>query len=315
MNTTEPNTPPSDPTWDSPPAAKPSTPVNINIDGLATMLSGFVEKLVALATQTLSPALVARVLGLSRAGGQFAVLAGIALTLVNAIIAGVRYRSFALAATGVGVAIAIVIAQYAATRFMGSSERIIAATPSRVSSTAFLECAGLLLLLGALALFIGGIYTAIKMSSSAALVSGIVVALLLAIAGAIALNPATAGVEIKEDASAGEEAVGLMFFCLKVWLKTVPLLFCLLAIAGCVVTIWSWFNPQMSAFALGGRGGALPLPFIDTFMVGGMAGPSLVLYACMTPVIVYLCFIFWSLTLDLARAILSLPAKLDALKK
>lgn len=298
------------------PSAAPK-PAAFDISKINTLLADFVGRLIGLATRALSPKMIRCSLSCSRDAGQYAVLAGIVLTLVYAIVAAVRYKSFDAFATGLGIAIGLVIAQYAASRFMASSERILASTPNRISSKAFLDCAGLLLLLAALGLFIGGIYTAIRVSSAAPLVSAIVIAPLLMLAGAIALNPDVVGVEIKES-SAGEEAVGIMSFCLKIWVKIVPPLFCLLALAGCVITVWSWFDAKMAAFSLSGFaqfGGVKLLPFLDAFMIRGMAGPSLVLYACMTPVIVYLLFIFWSLALDLARAILAIPGKLDSLKR
>lgn len=287
-----------------------------NAEKLTTILAGFVGRLVDVATRALSPKLIECSLAWARVTGQFAVLAGIVLALVYAIVAAVRYRSFAIFLAGLGLALAIVVAQYAAGRFLGSSDKTIANTPNRISSKAFLDCAGLLLLLGAVGVLAGGIYSGVNLSAAAPIVSAIVIAPLLALAGGIALNPGVVGIEIAE-CGAGEEAIGIASFVLKIWLKCVPVLFGLLAVAGCVVTIWSWFDSSIANFGLAGRAGpgGMALPFMDAFMVQGMAGPSLVLYACMIPVIVYLAFIFWSLALDLARAILSIPAKLDHLKK
>ena len=326
MNTTdnnapEDNTPAPEPksiptaasTPESPPPP-PSPPTPASLAAISEMISGFVGKLVSLATRALTPKLVRRVNVWARIIGNYAVLAGIVLTLVYAIVAGVRFKSFVAFAVGVGLALGIVIAHYAAGRFMASSDKIISGTPGRISSMAFLECIGLFLLLGAIASFFGGIYLCIQLSSAVPLVWVIVVAPLLKLAAAIALNPSVIGIE-QGDASAGEEALGLISFALKIWLKLVPSLFCLLAVAGCVVTVWGLFDSRGAGFNLSGMSGGMPLPFIGWFLASGMAGPALVLYACVTPVIVYLSFIFWSLGIDLARAILVIPDKLDNLKK
>jgi len=307
---------PPDPTWDTIPSRPPATATAAKtLNAISETLSGFVGKLVALATRALTPEHIGRVTAGARLVGNYAVLAGIAFALIHAIIAAVRHKSLLVFVIGVCVALAIVVAHYAAGRFMDSSDKIIAGTPGRVSSKAFLECAGLFLLLGAIGMFAGGIYTSIRLSSAVPLISAIVIAPLLALAATIALNPGSVGIETGEAVSAGEEAIGLLSFCLKIWLKLVPALFCLLALAGCVVTVWGYFNQNVGSAGISGISSPVPLPFISQFMVSGMAGPSLVLYACVTPIIVYLSFIFWNLGLDLARAILSIPGKLDSLRR
>ena len=277
------------------------------------MISGFVEKLVSLASKALTPELVRRVCGWARVVGNYAVLAGIVFTAIYSIIAAVRYRSPMFFALGLGFALGLVIAHYAAGRFMSSSDKILTGTPGRISSMAFLECAGLLLILGAIGLFAGGFYLSIETSSITPLIAAIIGAPLLVLAAAIALNPGSVGVE-HGDASAGEEAIGLLSFCLKIWLKLVPPLFCLLAVAGGIVTVWGFFDSRAGGFDLSVVSAFLP--FMKIFLaMPGMEGPGILLYACLTPVIVHLCFIFWSLVLDLARAVLVIPDKLDKLKK
>lgn len=297
------------------PAAKPAlASLTDNINSISEMISGFIGKIVSLATRALTPELVRRVTGWSRVIGNYAVLAGIVLTFIYSIILAVRLNRFSVFVMGVLVALGILLAHYVAGRFMASSDKIITGTPGRISSMAVLECFGLLMLLAAMGVLVTGIYATVQSSLAAPLVMAIVAAPLMTLAAAITLNPTTLGIE-QGDASAGEEAIGLLSFALKIWLKLVVPLFCLLAIAGCVLIVWGFFSPNAANINVSGFVPGVPLPFIDLFMMKNMAGPSLVLYACMTPIIVYLCFIFFSLALDLARAILAIPAKLDNLKR
>lgn len=297
------------------PAAPPPKPalasLSANINSISEIIANFIGKLVALATRALTPDLVRRVTGWSRVAGNYAVLAGIVLTFIFGIIFAVKLKSFGAFVSGFVLALAIMLTHYVAGRFMASSDKIITGTPGRISSMAVLECFGLLMLLGAIAVLGGGIYMTFVLKSAMPLITAIVGALLIMLAAAITLNPVTLGIE-EGNASAGEEALGLLSFALKIWLKLVVPLFCLLAVAGCVLTVWGWFDSSVLNLRLG----SIPfLPFIDMFMASGMAGPSLVLYACMTPIIVYLWFIFASLVLDLARAILAIPVKLDNLNR
>jgi len=302
------------------PAAPPKPSITLasltaNINSISEVISTFITKLVTCATRALTPDLVRGATDWSRTIGNYAVLAGIALTLVYAIIQAIR-TSFGAFVAGVLIALAIVLAHYVAGRFMASSDKIITGTPGRISSMAFLECLGLFMLLAAIGVLGYGVYITfeIKFHSVVPLVSAIIAAPLITLAAAITLNPATLGIE-QGDATAGEEALGLFSFALKIWLKLVPPLFCLLAIGGCALMIWGFFDSGVGDINLSAFIPGVPLPFIGLFMMKGMAGPSLVLYACLTPVIVYLCFIFLSLALDLARAVLSIPVKLDNLKK
>jgi len=308
MNTNENNTPEPAPT-----PASAFAPALASINAIAEIFSSIVGKIVSLATQALSPALIRQSCDGARVIGNYAVLASIVFTFINALIYAVRFRTIYIFLAGVGIMIALVIAHYAAGRFLAASDKIISGTPGRISSTAFPDCVGLLLLLLAIGVFVGGIIEGKQESSIVPFILAIVIALLLVLTAAITLNPKSVGIEIG-NASAGEEAIGLISFFLKTCLKLVSAQFCLLALAGCVLTIWGFFSPDMGANA-SGFFRLLPFASVLSVVPPSMIGPGIVLYACLTPIFTYLFFLFGSLMLDLARAILVLPEKLDSTRR
>jgi hypothetical protein len=207
----------------------------------STLLGALVGGALGRVARVLSPRFVERSLTAARNTGQYAVLAGAGLTLLYAIFAAIKFNSFGIFLTGIGLIAAIAVGQFAAIRFLHAADSAIVNTPSRISSPAFLECTGLLVLLMAAAVLVGGIITSIQLSSFATLMPAVLMAATLAYFGAVALHPALVNVEVGEG-SAGEEAIGLLSFFFKSGLKLVPLFFCLLAIGGCLAITASFFQ-------------------------------------------------------------------------
>ncbi len=279
-------------------AASPGKALKIN----ATMPGDLVAGVLATVSKILSPERINGWLKAARDYGQYAVFAGMALTLVYALYAAIRTNEFRLFGAGVGLVLALMVGQFAAGRFLGAGDKLIENTPSRLSSGAFLECVGLLALLFAAGTILAGLAACVAMRSAAPLVPALVVALLWGTKGGIALHPRMVGVAQEGGGSAGEEAVGLLLFFLKAGLKVVPLAFALLAAAGCVLILLSFFMESPSFWA-------------GIAVVPGMEGPSLLLAACLLPLAAYFLFLLASLLLDVIRAILIIPGKLDSLRK
>jgi hypothetical protein len=278
----------------------------------STVLGDVVGTVLERVAGWLSPSFVERSLGLSRDLGQYAILGGAALTLLYAIFAAIKFNSFAMFMTGVGLVVAVAIAQFAAVRFLGASARAIANTPSRLSSPAFLECAGLLVLLGAVATLVAGITTAIRMESFVTLLPTLFITAVLTYAGAIALHAKLVNVETAEG-SAGEEAIGLTSFVLKTGLKLVPLFFALLAVGGDLAILAS-FSERGQALASTIQSVLTYVPFSMEFGAG-MASSMVVILAALLPMAAYFMFLVGYLSIDFVRSVLCVPGKLDALRK
>jgi len=279
-----------------------------------TLLADFVGRLVKLAGGILSPGLVEKTLGLARHFGQYAVLLGGALGLLAAIVAAVRYNNFTLFVGGLVFIVALAVAQFVGSRFLGASDVLISTTPSRLSSLAFLECIGVLAVLGAIGSLVGGLFAAIQGGSLASfglLIPAVLVTIFLAYFGAIALHPHLASVEAGSG-SAGEEAIGIIAFCLKAALKMVPLAFALFAVVGAVALLVGMVAPNSQfSYLLSTVLPAIPVPGLSA---QGLGGAGVVLAATLLPMIAYFMFLVASLPIELWRAILSLPGKLDLLR-
>ena len=278
----------------------------------ATFLGDRVGALLNRVSRALNAGFVERSLTFSRSAGQYAVLAGAALTLLYAIYGAIKFNSFAVFLTGLGFIAALAIAQFAATRFLGAASRAIANTPSQISSPAFLECVGLLVLLFAAGTLVGGIVTSIQLSSILPLLPALFTSAALLYVGAVALHPLVVNVEMSV-ATAGEEAIGLLSFFVKTGLKLTPLFFALLAVAGSLAIVAGFFEAGQSfANVIASVLNTVPLPVAVPY---GFAGSSVVLFACLIPIAAYALFLLQYLAIDVLHAILSVPTKLDALRR
>jgi hypothetical protein len=260
----------------------------------------------------LSEAFVVAVLQGARKAGHGAILAGAVLTAGYSVWAAIRYGSMPILLFGVGFVAALVVGQYVASRFLDAGEALIANTPSRFASTAFVECAGLLgVLLGVIMVVLGtvGMFNGAPVSY---LVETLAIALMLIALGAVAFHPSLVGIEAGKG-TAGEEAIGLLAFALKAALKLVPLAFGLVAVCGLLASFVFVFepNPQLE---LGFKRLLDPLPLTP---IGSpqLYGSLAIFQACLIPWLAYVAFLVACLPLEIWRALLSLPAKLESLRR
>jgi len=277
----------------------------------STLLGDLVSKLLGLISAILSPGLLGNTLGFSKRIGHYAVLVGAAATVIYGLIMAIKAEYFTYLITGLVFVGVIAVAQFAAGRFLGAADKIIATTPSRVSSTAFFECVGLIVIILGIGLLIGGFRTAIYARHFAPLIVALVGALLIFSYAAVMLHPKVVNVEVGEG-SAGEEAIGILTTLMKANLLLAPLVFFLLSALGALIVFAAFFGDKFAAsFAQILQ--ALPIPMYGgTF---GFMGSSLVIAACLVPIAVYFSFLLQYLFLDVIRAILAVPGKLDALRK
>ncbi len=277
-----------------------------------TLLGDFVGRALGFISDTLNPPLVQQSLALAKRWGHYAVLTGAVLTLAYAIYGAIKGNSFAIFAIGLGLVVALGVAQFAAMRFLDAADSLIASTPGRVVSSAFLECAGLLAILFAVASLLGGIAGAIAASTIFPLLPALFTGTVFASLGALALHPALVNTH-PGTGTAGEEAIGLLSFAAKAGLKVAPLFFALLAAAGGLALLSS-FVVRDGPFASAALSGLNLFPIALPFS-GAQAGSALVIMACLVPMFAYAGFLVQHLVIDLLRAVLSLPGKIDSLRR
>jgi hypothetical protein len=297
------------------PAPVPAPPGQpFNPFQFATILGDTVATVLKLVSGWLTPALLKASLSIAERYGHIAVLVGSALGLIVALINSVKTSTMSsFFVGGVGFLLAIAVAQFSAMRFIGAGAALIATSPTRLNSKSFLECVGLFAVLGAATLLIGGVITAIRADSFLPIIPAVLISAFLTYLGLVALHPGEVNVNLEPGASAGEEAISVFSFFSKAGLKLTPLFFCLFAMLGAIATIFSMSergataSEQMLSF--------LPIPLGSATAVGASVGTAVLLFGCLLPVLNYLAFLLSYLVIDLLRAQLSIPGKLDALKK
>jgi hypothetical protein len=130
--------------------------------------------------------------------------------------------------------------------------------------------------------------------------------------GAVALHARIVNVTIGSG-SAGEEATGILSFFFKAGLKLVPIFFLLLAVAGDLAILASFSQSgQGFASAVGSVLRFFPIPVNVPF---NLIGSAVVMAACLVPILGYFVFLLMHLMIDVTRAVLSVPGKLDALRR
>jgi len=285
-----------------------------------TLLADLVGRFIDWQRRTVSAERFATYMRFFTTAGQLLVVVGAALGLILAIVAAVRANpspgynqanGFTTFVIGLGIVLAIAIFQYVAKRFLEGSQKLVVSSPSRISSLAILDCFALLALCVAVAVVAGSGLAAIATSRVWTFLVGLMVAVTFRLAAIPALHPSLVNIESAE-ASAGEEATGIVSFFLKLALVLLPFQFFVGALLGIVLLLAALFTgigSQSEAFVMG------VYPSLPGFSpLAGLGLLTLVL-STLLPFIAYLLFLFAYLTVDLIRAIVSVPAKLDALRK
>jgi hypothetical protein len=211
-----------------------------------------------------------------------------ATCILLGLVAAIRLGNWRLFPAGLGVAILLAICQYTATRFLDAGKTLLKASPSRLGSAAFLDC--LALLVGVLGL----ILFCTHLGSWSALFTGLALWALCDAVAFIALHPDMVNLSVQDRLQAGEEAIGIMSFGVKAVVRLVPI-----------------------AFGVGAVFGSISL-LIATFAMMGKAGPGAPLAALrliagcvLLPFLSYVVFAFYHLAIDVLRAVLVLPEKLE----
>jgi hypothetical protein len=193
---------------------------------------------------------------------------------------------------GIGVALLLVILQYTADKFLHAGKRFIESTPSRLSSSAFLDCSALLLEISGLLIFLG---MATEGWVNALL--GLAIWSLLEAIALTAMHPEMVNVSIEEDVKAGEEAIGILSFFAKSVLKIVPIAYGVGAIVGAIALVLAGFSLLKG----------------NPADAGNDAIALIIVFACL-PFVSYILFMVYHLFIDILQSILSVPRKLDKMK-
>jgi hypothetical protein len=193
--------------------------------------------------------------------------------------------------------IAVFVVQYTAYRFATAGEALIKNNSTRLASKAFFDCVGFLAMLAGAVVFIYQLYMAIHVASLTQFLIGLGVFVFLEFLAIVAFNAETVSMEIVSEASAGQEAIGIITFFMKTLLKLVPIVFGVgIAVYTVIMFIDSFglFNNAKLAAAY----------------QSGMFDAGQIITFGLLPFISFIVFVLYFLVIDIIRSILAIPGKL-----
>jgi hypothetical protein len=233
--------------------------------------------------------------------GHFGLIVAAGLGFLFAIIFAVRVNSFFAFLYGIAWIIVVFVVQYTAHKFSNAGDGLIKNNPTTLASKAFLDCFGFLALIGGVVVLIIYIIQAIQVGDVIPFLVGLGLFIFLEFLALIAFNPKTATVEIVQEGSAGQEALGIVTFFLKAILRLVPIIFGV----GIVVYTIMLFIDFIGVF--GDNVGF-------AWQRGNWTASQILIFGLL-PFLSYIFFVLYYLVIDVIRAILAVPPKLDELKK
>jgi DNA-directed RNA polymerase subunit RPC12/RpoP len=213
---------------------------------------------------------------------------------------GIDMEQYSMIWQGVTTILLGLVLQYVAARFAHAGDRLIEASPSELRSMAIPDTLGLLAVIFGIVSLVLGITKAISSETLAPVWPGVFQFIGFAALAAIAFNPATVNTHEHNEASAGDEAIGVFGFLLKAVLRLAPIVF---GIGVLVATIAGAYHFVMF---LNGESQRLHVSKIGEVMMDGFG-------AAVVPLAAYLVFLFGHLMIDLMRSTLSLLTIRDRL--
>jgi hypothetical protein len=196
---------------------------------------------------------------------------------------------------GFGWVVACIFFHYVAVRLLPVVSNLIKTTPTNMSSTALLDSMALLCCISGVAVLATAILGWVKTSEFGELTNGILAFIAFEYLVALCLNPRLVNIAIEEKTRAGQEFIGVFSFFLKGFLKLIPIMFGSWIIIGVVKMVILLFTKP------------------ENFELDSLLSIGWMLIAAVLPLAGYLIFISYYFFIDLAVALLSIPAKLDRL--
>ncbi len=265
------------------------------------------------ARRFLQPAFLDSSLAVSGRLGHIALLLGAAGSFAYIVYRSWQNGSWFDIIGGIITLAGLVCAQFAARHFFRANESLL--KPTLLARPVLLDGAALLALFSTVSLLLGTVVACIRFGMWQPLLPMFLTGALWVYLAIIALHPATVKVGFAPQGE-GEEVMGIIAWLMKTMLKLLPLFFCVWTVLGCVAIILSFFDLSEYVFGVVNRYmPALPRSFRLPSDASGFQGLVLLVAACLMVPAAHVMFLAVSLPLDLWRALLSVPARLDALRK
>jgi hypothetical protein len=256
------------------------------------------ELLLDVARRQFGPSFVEATEKLFAAAGHYGLYAVILTVLFLFGVMGVKHDSLDAALAGLGLALLLLVLQYTAARCIPTIKNLSRASAASLSSGWFLDCTALLAMTAGLSALVALDIDAIRFKNYAGVLIGLTCFVTCEFAGFLALNPGMMAVSIVPGAPASDEALGVFGFLLRLGLRIVPVVFGIGVVSTLALLLYDGYGllADKPALAEGLPHGAVVLQAM------GFAA---------LPLAAYLVYLVCHLILDVLRAVLALPGKLD----
>jgi len=264
--------------------------------------------------------------------GHYGLYVAMAVLFVFSVFVGVKMNQVNTILLGLAALVILVVLQYAANRFSGALERLNRSTPGKMASTALLDCFALLHMSGGLVALLALTVLAVQTGWYSLVLPAIAAFILCQYVAVLALNPETLSLTIGSEVAAGEEAIGILSFLVKFSLRIVPVAFGVGVVWGTLGLMYACFlallppeDPEKIAELAGpvammvattsadSPSSTEAMEMLPAQASAIQASAILVTFAAL-PFLAYVLFLVYHLLIDVLRAILSLPGKLDKMR-
>jgi hypothetical protein len=254
--------------------------------------------------------------------GHYALYVAMVLMAGTQVALGVKYRTIGAILFGFGAVAVLAVLQYAARRLSGVLDRLDRATVSPMPSPVFLDCCALLSFVGSLLALVGWTVFAVATQDFGWIFPAVIAFILLQYLAVVALNPESLHLTMTAGATAGEEAIGVLSFLVKLGVRAVPVVFgvgvlwagSLLLYAILLLAVPSIGENAAIDFGPDVLGqGMLRAMALPPAQVAAAAATMLLGVSAAFPLLAYLGFLVCHLGIELLRALLAIPDRLEHL--
>lgn len=269
--------------------------------------------------------------------GHYGLYLAMVVLFVFSLLLGVKLGEVNTILLAVAMAVLLFVLQYAAAQFLRGLERLNRSTPARMCSTAFLDCCALLNMFGGLIALLTLAVLAVDTGPLLLVLPAIATFILCQYVAVLALNPESLNLTITAEATAGEEAIGVLSFLVKAGLRIVPVAFGVGVAWGTLTLLYAVFllfappenrgelpavvGPEPAQTAVssvespgdGGPARVEEASLLPAKATAATARTILMIFAAL-PFLAYLFFLLFYLVIDVLRAILSLGDQRDKVK-
>ncbi|NQT94098.1 MAG: hypothetical protein HQ559_15155 [Lentisphaerae bacterium] len=226
--------------------------------------------------------------------GHIALLVSLLLSLVFGVAAALKLSNWVYLLFGFGVALVLWVLQFTADRFLNAGDGLLADSPTKLRSTAFLDCACLLAEAAGILVFILSAMLAQGTQQWGLLLIGLAGWGLADAVAYVSMHPVLLNIDTSEDVSAAEEAIGILSFFAKAAVRIVPIAYGVGAVLGAVGLLVG----IMSVIS-------------DGLVPTAMASIQLIGFCSLLPLLSYVLFAFYRLAVDLMKAVLGCRPSAD----